>query len=186
MAVERSDVQRAGPIPDSYWLIDGMLLAGRHPGAADGNAARDNLTRFLDAGIRTFLDLTETSEPLTTYDGLLRNLSAGRKIETTYVRISVRDRSVPHEREVMTRILQTIRHETAAGRPVYVHCWGGIGRTGTVVGCWLVESGMTGLEAIDRIAHLRASNPDKFSRSPGTDEQRDYICDWASARAYRA
>ena len=27
------------------------------------------------------------------------------------------------------------------GRKVYVHCWGGVGRTGTVVGCYLVRQG---------------------------------------------
>ena len=38
---------------------------------------------------------------------------------------------------------------------------------------------MTGLEALERIAHLRAKTPDKFARSPETDEQRQYICEWA-------
>jgi protein-tyrosine phosphatase len=51
-----------------------------------------------------------------------------------YVRQSVRDAGVPQGREQMERILATIRDEVAAGRPVYIHCWGGIGRTGTVVG----------------------------------------------------
>lgn len=32
----------------------------------------------------------------------------------------------------------------AAGQTVYVHCYGGIGRTGTVVGCWLVRHGLSG------------------------------------------
>ena len=69
---------RRGPIPDSYWLIDGVLLAGRYPGAVDEAVAIDRLTKFLDAGIRTFINLTETTEPLATYDGLLRTLSAER------------------------------------------------------------------------------------------------------------
>ena len=95
---------RRGPIPDSYWLIDGVLLAGRYPGAVDEALAIDKLTKFLDAGIRTFIDLTETTEPLAKYDGVLRTLSAGRGVETKHVRIPVRDRSVPDERPLMTRI----------------------------------------------------------------------------------
>jgi hypothetical protein len=175
-----SQVNRAGPIPDSYWLIDDVLLAGEYPGAADDDAARDKLTKFLDAGIRTFIDLTEKREPLARYDGLLRSLSAERGVETKHIRVAVRDMSVPHERKLMTGILETIRIETTAGRPVYLHCWGGIGRTGTVVGCWLVESGMTGPEAIDKIAALRTNTPDSFKRSPETDEQRRFICEWTA------
>ncbi|MEO8522672.1 MAG: protein-tyrosine phosphatase family protein [Acidobacteriota bacterium] len=177
---ELPQAKRGRPIPDSYWLIDGALLAGEYPGSADDDAARDKLTKFLDAGIRTFIDLTENTEPLTRYDGLLRSLSAERGIETKHVRIAIRDMSVPHERQLMTRILDTISKEMPAGRPVYVHCWGGIGRTGTVVGCWLVESGMTGPDAIARIAALRANTPDSVRRSPETEAQRRYICAWAA------
>ena len=51
----RRATTRSGPIPDSYWLIDNALLAGRYPGAFDEDEARDKLTKFLDAGIRTFI-----------------------------------------------------------------------------------------------------------------------------------
>ena len=40
----------------------------------------------------------------------------------------------------------------SAGKAVYVHCWGGVGRTGTVVGCWLVRHGRTGEQALEQIA----------------------------------
>jgi protein-tyrosine phosphatase len=80
----------------------------------------------------------------------------------------------------MTKILNTIQEEIAAGRPVYVHCWGGVGRTGTVIGCWLVEQGLSGAAAIDRIAELRKNTPDGSKRSPQTDEQCRYICEWSS------
>lgn len=169
---------RNGPIPASYWLIDGQLLAGGYPGAADEDTARDKLSRFLDAGIRTFIDLTETSEPLARYDGLLRTLAKERGVDVRHLRQSVRDLGVPQGREQMERILATVREEMDAGRPVYVHCWGGIGRTGTVIGCWLVEEGLAGPEAIERIAELRAGTPDSGRRSPETDEQCRYICEW--------
>jgi protein-tyrosine phosphatase len=171
-----------GPIPDSYWLIDGMLLAGEYPGTYRDADTREKLTKFLDAGIRTFIDLTETREPLTKYDGVLRELSEQRKIETRHLRHSVRDGSIPGDRGQMERILATIRAEINAGRPVYVHCWGGIGRTGTVIGCWLVESGLAGVTAIEKIAQLRANTPDRHMASPETEQQRRYICEWLEGK----
>lgn len=171
---------RSGPIPDSYWLIDGLLLAGEYPGSRHRATTRERLASFLDAGIRTFVDLTEETEPLEKYDRVLAELSAERALTTKHIRMCIEDAGVPAGASVMTGILETIRTEIAAGRPVYLHCWGGIGRTGTVIGCWLVESGMAGLDAIDRIAELRENTPDRFARSPETDEQRHYICEWAA------
>ena len=177
------DATRTGPIPDSYWLVDGLLLAGQYPGAADEDRARARLARFLDAGIRTFIDLTEASEPLERYDRILRTLATERGIEAKHLRHPVRDLGVPRERDQMKGMLATIREEMDAGRPVYVHCWGGIGRTGTVIGCWLVEQGLAGPAAIERIAHLRAPTPDSWKRSPETDEQCRYICEWLNEEA---
>ena len=35
-----------------------------------------------------------------------------------------------------------------------------LGRTGVIVGCWMVEHGRTGEEALAEIASLRAGPPD--------------------------
>ena len=67
----------------------------------------------------------------------------------------------------------------ADGTPVYVHCWGGIGRTGTVIGCWLARNGFPGQAALDRIAELRAGTPDAYKRSPETPAQRAFVIGFA-------
>jgi len=64
-----------GPIPDSYWLVDGQLLAGEYPGSWTRHGAEAKLALFLDAGIRTFIDLTCDTEPLEPYEGALARLS---------------------------------------------------------------------------------------------------------------
>ncbi|MDP7066387.1 MAG: protein-tyrosine phosphatase family protein, partial [Acidimicrobiales bacterium] len=66
------------------------------------------------------------------------------------------------------------------GRVVYVHCWGGFGRTGTVIGCWLRRHGLatpgTVQEVLDR---LRLGAVDGQHReSPEMYDQREFIVDW--------
>jgi ADP-ribosyl-[dinitrogen reductase] hydrolase len=66
-----------------------------------------------------------------------------------------------------------------------VHCWGGVGRTGTVVGCHLVRSGLSGDEALARVATLFKSmeKSSRRHRSPETDEQEAYVCSWRESHA---
>ncbi len=153
------------------------MLAGGYPAAHSDIEARARLARFLDAGVRTFVDLTEESEPLRNYDDVLGPLSAERGISCKHLRFAIPNRGVPSA-DLLAQVMTTIRQEIDEGRPVYVHCWGGIGRTGTIIGCWLVEQGMSGEEALGQIAHLRRDTADRFQASPETDEQRRCICEW--------
>jgi hypothetical protein len=168
------------PIPDSYWLVEGQLLAGEYPGSYEIVRARAKLELILAAGIVTFVDLTEPSEPLTPYADLLSELEHGCGSEFRYTRLSIRDGGVP-ARERMSEILATIHRELKDSRPVYLHCWGGIGRTGTVAGCWLVEQGLSSDEALERINVLRRRVPDRGMSSPETEEQRTFVRSWKRA-----
>jgi protein-tyrosine phosphatase len=165
------------PIPDSYWLIEGQLLAGEYPGSWTREGAEAKLALFLDAGIRSFIDLTRDTEPIEPYDGLLARLAAERNIDCRYQRLSIDDMGIP-SRDLITEILAKIVAELDEGRPVYVHCWGGIGRTGAVAGCWLVEAGVAADEALTRVRTLRWGTPVGWKRSPETDEQCDFVRAW--------
>lgn len=166
------------PIPNSYWVATGQILAGHYPGAGLESTARRKLTALLDAGIRSFVDLTQTHDNLVPYDTLVRTLARERGHDVAYRRMAIRDLDVPTP-EHMEAVLAHIDAEITDGRAVYVHCWGGIGRTGTVVGCWMVEKeSRAARAALDRIAHLRQGTPDVFTRSPETDEQRAFVERW--------
>jgi Inositol hexakisphosphate len=165
------------PIPESYWLLDGQLLAGEYPGAAMRDRAADKLHLLLEAGIRSFIDLTETSEPLARYDSLLTELACDQGVECRYRRFAIKDAGVPTA-EQMTKILAAIKSELDQGRAVYVHCWGGIGRTGTVAACWLVEQGLAADDALARVQMLRWGKHEQWLRSPETDEQCDFVRGW--------
>src|SRR5215204_2069822 len=173
-----------GPIPNSYVLHDGRLIAGEYPGDRRDDPAKATLGALLDAGVRTFIDLTESHE-LAPYDSLLAAEAKVRGAEARHVRLPIRDVSVPRSAEVMREILDAIDAGLRDGGKVYVHCWGGVGRTGTVVGCHLVRSGLSGDEALARVATLFKSmeKSSRRSRSPETDEQEAYVRSWKESHA---
>jgi protein-tyrosine phosphatase len=90
--------------------------------------------------------------------------------------------SVPRPAD-LHRLLSRLKTNVDRGTPSYVHCRAGIGRTGTVIGCWLVEhSAMDGKAALKRIAELRRGTPDGNMRSPEADEQSALVLGWAEIR----
>lgn len=160
-----------------YAIIPGRLLAGEYPGNRDSAIARQRVNSLIDAGVRSFIDLTHPIDGLQPYQPLFENMGK----EFHYVRLSIPDMSVPQSDDVMHGILARIRSELAAGRTVYFHCWGGIGRTGTVAGCWLREQGLDGRAALTKVQSLYATLPKakgKHPYSPQTPAQCAFVEDW--------
>ena len=106
-------------------------ICGEYPRNKDQESSILKLQQFESFGITHFVDLTEEGE-LEPYDEMLYS-------GTSYQRFPIRDRSVPKSMEdvhkLVKRILKIVSNNPDA--KVYVHCWGGVGRTGLIVGCLL-------------------------------------------------
>jgi len=167
------------PHENCYWLLPGRFLAGEYPGNRDPHKARQRLDRYLDAGVTFFLDLTEPHE-LEPYQPILKEAAAARNLDVEYERLQIRDVDVPDSPDHMREILDTIDAALADGHTVYLHCWGGIGRTGTTAGCWLVRHGQSGDEALATIARHWQTVAKRYRqpRSPETDAQHAYVRHW--------
>jgi protein-tyrosine phosphatase len=72
-------------------------------------------------------------------------------------------------------IMYRIRAEIDAGRIVYVHCWGGRGRTSTVIGCWLADAGLSYADTIARIAELRSGTRKSHGPCPESTVQHELL-----------
>lgn len=164
------------PIPDSYWVVPGKLMAGEYPGSAHEEDARSKVRKFLAAGVTYFLDLTEEHE-LEPYDWLLAEEAVEMGRRAGYERWPIRDLGtapLPMTRNIVDRMDELV----AKGHVVYVHCWGGVGRTGTLVGCYLARHGAPGAQALEQVQMLRAATPKANRPSPETREQRAVVLGW--------
>jgi hypothetical protein len=172
-------IERDQPIPESYWVEPGRFLAGEYPASPSVERTRQRLGMLLESGIDTFIDLTLPNE-LPSYLPILLEQASLRDIEVQHKRFTIIDRSIPMG-DMMTTILNAIDSALAEGRNVYLHCWGGIGRTGTTVGCYLVRRGLTGEQALAQLAEWWKEVPKSAynPRSPETDRQVEYVLNWA-------
>ena len=168
------------PIPNSYWVIPGRLLAGEHPSGAlegvPGAAARTRLQQMLRAGIDCFIDLTEESELPEYRRELPENID--------YRRFGIADMGVPLNVSQTKAILAAVRAALAQERRVYVHCRAGIGRTGLVIGCFLAEEQASGRKAVALLNRLwrQCARAQTWPTVPQTAEQTDYIRRWPKLR----
>lgn len=167
------------PLPESYWVEPGRLLAGEYPAQFNNELTRRRIDALIQAGFNTFIDLTKPNETIV-YVRMLLDEAKLYGVEVKHQRFAIGDFGLPTP-ELMTSILDTIDAELQAGRKIYLHCWGGIGRTGTTVGCYLVRRGKTGEEALRQLAEWWKTVPKSqiHQRSPETREQAEFIRNWA-------
>ena len=134
------------PLPTSYWVVSGKLLAGEYPTGEAPEATRARIRLILRAGIDSFVDLTQLGERPE-----YRALLPGR---VHYLRSPIVDTRVPADPAQMRAIQMHLQATLAGGRRIYVHCRAGIGRTGTVIGCYLTEQGLNGAEALRQLNQI--------------------------------
>ncbi len=174
----KKDRVRTTPNPNTYWVVTDRFLAGEYPSGNTAGEARHKIRAFLDAGINSFIDLTVPKE-MFPYASLLK----GEGLE--YRRFPIIDENVPTDPRQMEEILDAVDAAIAAERKVYVHCQGGVGRTGTVVACWLQRHGRSPAQALRELDQLwRTTERSRLmKRSPNRPVQVAWVKSWAGQAA---
>jgi len=122
-----------------HWVEPGRVLGCAYPRRPAGLAA------LAEQGVTLLVNLHERAhrpERLTVH-GL------------TEIHLPVPDFTAPSPEQLRLGVAAIDRAVTE-GRTVAVHCGGGLGRTGTLLACYLVHRGLEPEESIDRV---RASRP---------------------------
>ena len=169
------------PHENCYWVLPGRLMAGEYPIAIREEDGMKKLSAIVAAGISHFIDLTHEWDPLDPYEPMLPKVAGPAGQVPGYDRFSIPDMDIPESSGLVNAVLDRIDRLLADGLTPYVHCWGGIGRTGTIVGCWLVRHGQSGEKALETIAGHWATvaKRHRYPMSPQTRAQCEYVLRWA-------
>ena len=132
------DEKRQIILPHFSWLVEHKLAAMSYPESADA------FTLLWMMGIRALINLTE--EPLP--EEMLR------KVGILTEHIPIVDFTAPTLKQV-EQALTMIHFYLEKNMPVAVHCIAGLGRTGTILACYLVGEGKSADEAITAIRRWR-------------------------------
>lgn len=146
-------------VPNFGWLIPGALVGTSRPLSDD---ALDALTA---RGIRAVVSLTE--EPLAD--------DALRRGDFASVHLPIADFTAPTPDQVAAAVA-AIDDFRACGLPTAVHCAAGLGRTGTILACYLVSQGA---DPDTAIAEIRTRRPGSIE----TAEQESIIRQYAARHA---
>ena len=140
------------------WLIDGEVAGHSAP------TSTDDLVFLKSKGIRALVRMEEEHRVLVTPDQI-------REQGLTDFHQPIADFTAPTPRQI-DRMIQFIEDNVARGRPVGVSCHAGIGRTGTLLACYLVKNGKTAEEAMQEVALKRRAAVE-------TEEQKQAVREYA-------
>jgi protein-tyrosine phosphatase len=151
-----------------YWL-DGhwkgkLALAARPRG---GDWLEDDVADWKKAGVGAVLSLLTPEE-----QNELELQNEAREVQGQGLRFSsfpIPDLQVPRSEAKLAETLKNVTANLSAGRNVLIHCRQGIGRTGMIAACLLIQSGMSPGAAVELVSAARGMTV------PETPEQREWI-----------
>ena len=179
-----------------------MLLVGAYPASQDDNETFDLLSSILKHSITKFVCLQEEYRTHGVTESMWRNGQALRPYfldvqalvanrdripefdgydivhpsNLSFVHVPIRDCSVTDDGRVL-ELARTLVTAISQGERIYLHCWGGHGRTGTLV-CIMLHL-MYGLNPVDSMARCQMVHDLRqcpvVVGSPQTQTQRDQV-----------
>ena len=124
-----------GPTPESNWMVRGRVVTGMSPDVEDGGGrGTATVTAAMRAGVDTFVCLRETPHAYRrAVERALRDGIAGGAgaSAVSLLHFPIDDFSVAGDAQTAA-FVEELARRVHGGSVLYVHCWSGRGRTGTV------------------------------------------------------
>ena len=131
--------------PDNFsWIIEGKLAGSAIP------TSIDEVEWAIDQGVKSIVTIRE--EPL---DSDYTN-------NVNYLHVHSNDMGVPEFNDLVKSV-DFIHERIVNDEPVMVHCLAGLGRTGTILACYLIKyKKMSADDAIQKVRDERAGSIQSF------------------------
>lgn len=142
-----------------FWLIPHKIAGGSLP------RTPSDIEILVNYKIKHVISLIENPSEI---------LKLTKGFDIKMYSIPIVDFSIPTQSQIqqfLSLISKNIEHNQAT----FVHCFGGCGRTGTMLAVYLVHSGYNAFDAIKRVRELRPCSME-------TEEQEQVILDFENAR----
>ncbi len=163
------------PGPLAWWVVPGLLVAGAYPGHPAREIAERQLGALLQSGVRCVVDLMEEGpRGAPDYGPMLDELAGERGVSVERLHLPIEDHDVPGD-DALGALEERIDAHLVRGDGVYVHCFGGRGRTGVVAGVALVRLGLATPGGFEGEIRERRQRLGYGGRSPETDEQAAFV-----------
>jgi len=168
-------------------------MVGAYPASLDQALHERQISSILELGIRTFVCLQREYDGSATEEQwrsgqrirpyihdaaamLGRRVESGKREEVKFVHCPIVDCDTTAD-EIIVELATNLLRRLDVGETIYLHCWGGHGRAGTVASLLFgLLYGMDGLESMEYIQALHDTRRFPLDTpSPQTQKQRDQV-----------
>jgi protein-tyrosine phosphatase len=164
-------------LPAGLIGYSGLIGITFAPGKKDGKWERDleaDLERIARVyGATLLVSLLEAHEYV--FLATQREPEVARLFGMEFESFPITDMDAPKDLPATIALVQRLLAHAEAGRRCVVHCYGGIGRAGTIGACCLVARGLSAPDAISVVREVRDS------RAVETREQQRFVARFAAA-----